>query len=259
MGGVPGTFSRRKESQAPSPRTFTRYHSGMRLPPLTPGRLIRRYKRFLADVRLDDGAVLAVHCPNSGSMKTCLGEGWPVMLSTSNNPKRKYPHTLEMVHNGSCWIGINTQRANAVVEEGIRTGAVPELAAFDELSREVRLGETSRIDLALDRAGRRTWIEVKNVTLVDERGRYAFPDAVTARGAKHLRELATAVSAGDRALMFYLIQRSDGSVFTGANEIDPGYGDELRRAIDAGVEVLAYRAEVTPEEIRVVSRVPVEL
>jgi sugar fermentation stimulation protein A len=259
MGGVPGTFSRRKESQATSPRTFTRYHSGMRLPPLTPGRLIRRYKRFLADVRLEDGTAITVHCPNSGSMKTCLGEGWPVMLSTSDNRKRKYPHTLEMVHNGSCWIGINTQRANAIVEEGIRIGAVPELAAFDTLRREVRLGETSRIDLVLDRAGQRTWIEVKNVTLVDEHGRYAFPDAVTARGAKHLRELATAVATGDRAVMLFLAQRSDGSVFTGADDIDPSYSDELRRAVEAGVEVLANRAEVTPEEIRVASGIPVEL
>jgi sugar fermentation stimulation protein A len=136
---------------------------------------------------------------------------------------------------------------------------VSELAAFDELTREVRLGETSRIDLVLDRAGHRTWIEVKNVTLVDGHGRFAFPDAVTTRGAKHLRELATAVSAGDRALMFYLIQRSDGSVFTGADDIDPDYGRELGRAVDAGVEVLAYRAEVTPEEIRVVTPIPVEL
>ena len=225
------------------------------MPPLIPTRLIRRYKRFLADVETEDGAAMTVHCPNSGSMKGCQGEGWPVMLSTSDNPKRKYPHTLEMVHNGTCWIGINTQRANAIVEAGIRDGRIKELQYFDVLRREVKLGERSRIDLALDAAGKRTWIEVKNVTLVDERGRYAFPDAVTTRGAKHLRELSAAVTSGDRAVMFYLIQRADGSGFTTADDIDPTYGEELRRAVNAGVEVLAYRAEISPEEILVAERV----
>jgi sugar fermentation stimulation protein A len=223
------------------------------------GRLIRRYKRFLADVELGDGSTLTVHCPNSGSMKTCVGEGWPAQLSISDNPKRKYPHTLEMVHNGACWIGINTQRANGIVEEGLRNGVITELADFDELHREVRLGAKSRIDLAIDHLGVRTWIEVKNVTLVDDHGRYAFPDAVTTRGVKHLRELPATVAAGDRAVMFYLIQRSDGEGFTVADDIDPTYGKVLRRAMVNGVEVLAYRAEVNPEEIRVAERIPVEL
>ncbi len=222
-------------------------------------RLIRRYKRFLADVEVDDGEILTVHCPNSGSMLGCAGDGWPVRLSTSDNPNRKYPHTLEMVHNGICWIGINTQRANSVVEEAIRGGLIDELQGFDELRCEVKLGEKSRIDFAMDSAVGRTWIEVKNVTLVDNGGRYAFPDAVTSRGAKHLRELVTAVEAGDRAVMFYLIQRSDGQGFTTADDIDPTYGKELRRAVDAGVEVLAYRADVSPVEIRVVERIPVRL
>jgi len=127
------------------------------------------------------------------------------------------------------------------------------------LRREVKLGEKSRIDLALDLDGRRTWIEVKNVTMVNDDGRYAFPDAVTSRGAIHLRELAAAVSAGDRAVMLYLVQRSDGQGFTTADDIDPTYGEELRRAIDGGVEILAYRADVGPEEIRVVERVNVFL
>jgi sugar fermentation stimulation protein A len=231
----------------------------VRLPQLTPARLIRRYKRFLADVEFEDGSIRTLHWPNSGSMQTCLGEGWPVMLSTSDNPKRKYPHTWEMVHNGACWIGINTQRANGIVEEALREGVIPELAAFDELRREVKLGGTSRIDLTLESSGQRTWVEVKNVTLVDERGRYAFPDAVTTRGARHLRELVRAVEDGDRAVMFYLIQRADGSVFTTADDIDPGYGDELRLAVDSGVEVVAWRAEVCPDEIRVTAQVEVDL
>jgi sugar fermentation stimulation protein A len=231
----------------------------MKLPPLIEGRLIRRYKRFLADVECDDGQTLTVHCPNSGSMLGCVGDGWPVQLSLSDNPNRKFPHTLEMVHNGSCWIGINTQRANPVVEEAVRAGVITELFPFDELRPEVRLGEASRIDFALDHGGRRTWIEVKNVTLVDDHGRYAFPDAVTTRGAKHLRELTAATERGDRAVMFYLIQRSDGRGFTTADDIDPTYGEELRRAEDRGVEILAYRADVGPEEIRVVAPVKIEL
>ena len=231
----------------------------MRLPPLIPGRLIRRYQRFLADVELADGTVVSAHCPSSGSMRGCLGEDWPMLLSTSSNPKRKHAHTWELVHNGTCWIGINTSRTNAVVEEGIRNGSIPELAAFDELRREVRLGEHSRIDLALDRGGRRTWVEVKSVTMVDASGRYAFPDAVTARGARHLAELESAVPAGEGAVMLYLIQRSDGRGFTVADDIDPGYGEALRRAVGAGVEVLAYRADVSPVEIVVAERVVVEL
>ena len=222
-------------------------------------RILSRYKRFLADVELDDGTASTAHCPNSGSMLGCVGERWPVMLSTSDNPNRKYPHTLEMVHNGACWIGINTQRANSVVEEAIRGGLIDELQKLDQLRREVKLGEKSRIDFAMDSATGRTWIEVKNVTLVDNGGRYAFPDAVTSRGAKHLRELTAAVAAGDRAVMLYLIQRSDGQGFTTADDIDPAYGKELRRAVDAGVEVLAYRADVSPEEIRVAERVVAEL
>lgn len=231
----------------------------MRLPPLIEGRLIRRYKRFLADVELDDGTVLTVHCPNSGSMLGCVGAGWPVRLSLSDNPKRKYPHTWEMVHNGRCWIGINTMRTNRIVEEAIRGGQITELSPFDELRPEVRLGDSSRIDFVLDRGQRRTWIEVKSVTMVDDGGRYAFPDAVTTRGARHLRELTTAVEAGDRAVMFYLIQRSDGDGFATADHIDPAYGDELRRSVERGVEVLAYRAEVSPVEIRVAERVNVSL
>jgi sugar fermentation stimulation protein A len=222
-------------------------------------RLIRRYKRFLADVKLPDGSVLTAHCPNSGSMLGCAGDGWPVQLSISDNPKRKYPHTLEMVHNGSCWIGINTQRANPVVEESIRDGSIEELRGFDVLTREVKLGEKSRIDFAMDSGGRRTWIEVKNVTMVNDEGRFAFPDAITSRGAKHLRELTAAVESGDRAVMLYLIQRSDGEGFTTADDIDPTYGEELRRAVTHGVELLAYRADVGPEEIRVMERVGVFL
>ena len=231
----------------------------MRLPPLIPARLIRRYKRFLADVELENGTTLTVHCPNSGSMKGCLGDGWPVMLSESDNPKRKYPHTWEMVHNGACWIGINTARTNGVVEEGIRAGVVPELADFDELQREVKLGDRSRIDITLDHKGVRTWVEVKSVTMVDGDGRYAFPDAVTTRGAKHVRALADAVAAGDRGVMFFLVQRMDADSFRPADDIDPAYGEELRRAHQNGVEILVHDVSIDLSAIRLRRCLPFSL
>jgi len=240
-------------------RTRYGYHATVHLPALIEGRLIRRYKRFLADVELVGGTIVTAHCPNSGSMKGCLGEGWPVRLSTSTNPKRKHRHTWELVHNGACWIAVNTLRTNDVVEEGVRAGSIPELGGFEELRREVRLGEHSRIDLTVDRGCGRTWVEVKSVTMVDHQGRYAFPDAVTARGLKHLAELAAVVTAGDNAVMLFLIQRADGCGFTVADDIDPAYGNTLRRARAAGVGVLAYRADVSPEHITVAERIVVEL
>ncbi len=226
---------------------------------LISGTLVRRYKRFLVDVRLADGSVITSHCPNPGSMTSCLGEGWPVLLSSTSNPKRKLPTTLEMVHNGACWIGVNTHHANGLAAAAIADGTIEELRGFDRLRREVRYGDHSRIDLLLERDRDRCWVEVKNVTLVDDCGRYAFPDAVTERGRRHLRDLAGAVGRGDRAAILYVIQRSDGSSFTTADDIDPDYADELRRSVETGVLPLAYRAEVTPRAIEIVERVPIEL
>jgi sugar fermentation stimulation protein A len=227
--------------------------------PLIPGRLIRRYKRFLADVRLDDGTEITVHCPNSGSMKTCLGDGWPLLLSDSRNPRRKLRHTWEMIHNGGCWIGINTHLANLLAVEGVERGTIDELQGYDTLRREVPYGINSRIDVLMESGEARCYVEVKNVTLVDARGRYAFPDAVTTRGQKHLRELAGVARRGHRAVILFVVQRSDGEGFTAAAGIDPDYADGLRRAVDAGVEALAYRADVDPTEITLVESVPVEL
>ena len=221
--------------------------------------MVRRFRRFLAEVRLADGSVITTHCPNPGSMRSCLGEGWPVLLSTSPNPRRKLPTTLEMVHNGVCWIGVNTLLANRVVAAAIADGAIAELQDFDTLRREVRYGDHSRIDLLLERGSDRCWIEVKSVTLVDDSGRYAFPDAVTTRGLRHLRVLTDAVLRGHRAALLFVIQRADGSVFTTADDIDPKYADELRRSVVAGVQPLAYRAEVTPHGIELAERVPIKL
>jgi sugar fermentation stimulation protein A len=221
--------------------------------------LIRRYKRFLADVRLTDGSELTVHCPNSGSMKACLGDGWPVLLSDSHNPKRKYRWTWELVHNGTCWIGINTHRANRLAVEAITGGIIAELGGFSSLKREVPYGENSRIDILLERPDSRCYVEVKNVTLVDSARRYSFPDAVTTRGQKHLNELMDVVAAGDRGVILFVIQRSDGSIFVPADDIDPAYGELLREAASSGVDVLAYRAEVEPTGIDVFEPVTVEL
>lgn len=234
--------------------------------PLVEGRLRRRYKRFLADVELAGGETVTAHCPNSGSMKTCVGEGWPVRLSRATNPRRKLAWTLEMVHNGETWIGVNTQLANRIAAEAVETGRVPGLDSATGLRREVPYGHGSRIDLLVERTGgERIWVEVKNVTMIAPRadgGRpdYVFPDAVTRRGRKHMDELAAVAGAGeDRALVLFLVQRADGARFRPADEIDPAYGEALRDAARAGVEIIACRAEVTPEGIEVVDSVPVDL
>jgi len=227
--------------------------------PLIKGTLIKRYKRFLADIELADGKTVTAHCPNSGSMKTCDRPGWQVRLSHSDNPKRKLKYTWEMVHNGRCWIGINTILANKIVTEGIRTGVITELQGYDEMRTERAYGQNSRVDILLRKGENLCFVEVKNVTLVEEDGFYRFPDAVTKRGFKHLQELSEMVRQGQRAVMLFLIQRSDGTIFKPAGHIDPDYAEELRRAFSSGVEILPYRAEVSPEKIIIAERVPFEL
>ena len=196
--------------------------------PLIPGILLKRYKRFLADIKLDTGEFITAHCANSGSMKTCKEPGWKVLVSKSNNPKRKLKYTWEMVHNGTCWIGINTQVPNKIASEAILNGVIPELAGYTNLKNEVKYGKNSRIDILLTGDQPDCYVEVKNVTLVEEDGFYKFPDAVTERGRKHLSELLDVVKAGGRAVMLYVIQRSDGTIFKPAYEIDPAYGARLK-------------------------------
>jgi sugar fermentation stimulation protein A len=227
--------------------------------PLIKGFLIKRYKRFLADIELPSGEIVTAHCPNSGSMKTCDQPGWEVRLSPSDNPKRKLKYTWEMVHNGKCWIGINTIFANKIAAEGIRSGMIRELQGYERLQTERKYGQNSRVDLLLSNGGKKCFVEVKNVTLVEEDGFYRFPDAVTKRGLKHLQELTEMVRQGHRAVMLFLIQRSDGTLFKPADHIDPQYGRELRNAFKVGVEILPYRAEVSPQEIVVKERVPFAL
>ncbi|OGU17034.1 MAG: sugar fermentation stimulation protein SfsA [Geobacteraceae bacterium GWC2_53_11] len=230
----------------------------MRLPPLVAGTLVKRYKRFLADVLLEDGSEVTVHCPNSGSMKGCAVPGSRVFLSRSPNLKRKYPLGWELVEADGFWAGINTGLPNHLTREAIENGTVTELQGYAAIRPEVPYGEHSRIDLLLEGSAGRCFVEVKNVTLV-ENGRALFPDAVTTRGQKHLNELMRVVREGDRGVIFFTVQRGDGASVSPADLIDPEYGRLLRLAVDNGVEALAYRAVVTPEEIRLTERLPVTL
>lgn len=220
---------------------------------LVKGKLIKRYKRFLADVELEDGTLITAHCPNTGAMTTCQGEGWPVLLSVHDNPNRKYEHTWEMVNNGKCWISINTHRTNQVVSDGIENGLIPELAGYDEIKREVKYGENSRIDILLSKSDQKCYVEIKSVTLVED-GTYMFPDAVTKRGLKHLRELENVVKNGDRGVIFFLLQRSDGECFSPAAHIDPEYAKALKEVASNGVEILAYNTVINPPEICIKDR-----
>jgi sugar fermentation stimulation protein A len=230
----------------------------MRLPaPLLAGRLLRRYRRFFADVELEDGAVVTAHTPNTGSMLQCAVPGHHVLVSVADNPARKLGYTLELIEVNGFWVDTHTHRTNRVVEEGLRNGAVAELSGW-RVTPESRYHE-SRIDFLLERAGEKTLVEVKNVTLTSAAGVACFPDAVTLRGQKHLRELMRARAEGYRAVIFFLVQRGEATAFAPADAIDPEYGRLLRQAAQAGVEVLAYKSVVTPEENRVGERIPIRL
>ncbi|MBU0551960.1 DNA/RNA nuclease SfsA [Myxococcota bacterium] len=233
----------------------------MRIDHLQSGVFLRRYKRFFADVRLETGEEIAVHCPNSGSMKRCLFPGNRAWISDSRNPKRKLRHTLEILELDEGALGLmNTQRPNALAEEAIRAGWIEALKGWATLQREVRYGQGSRIDLLLtDEAGRRTYVEVKNVTMGVGGGLTRFPDAVTARGTKHLNALISMVEAGHRAVMLFCAGRDDTQRIEPADDIDPTYGQALRRAAAAGVELLGYRCRIAPPEITLCDPIPVVL
>ena len=223
----------------------------MQLENLIEGRLIKRYKRFLADVVLPDGSELTVHCPNTGSMKNCAEPNSRVWIQDSGNAKRKYPFGWELVEvEGEYLACINTGRANKLVREAIEQGVISQLQGYRSIRQEVKYGENSRIDLLLeDEAKGRAWVEVKNVTLLEADNWGSFPDAVTKRGAKHLQELMAMVAQGDRAVMLFCVPHTGIKQVRPADQIDPEYGRLLREAMAAGVEVLAYAAEITPEQI----------
>jgi len=227
--------------------------------PLLAGTLVRRYQRFLAEVELDDGTRITAACPNTGSMLGCCSPGNRVWLSQSDAPTRKYRHTWEMVEVGAVKVGINTGLPNKLVREAIANGVLAELGGYTSLRGEVPFGiERSRIDLLLQDARRADcYVEVKNVTAAVEHGVALFPDAVSARGAKHLRELMRLKADGLRAVLVYCVQRGDVDAVRPADAIDPLYGRTVREAVAAGVEVMAYRAKVTTDEVALAERIGV--
>ncbi len=221
-------------------------------PPLEEGRLIRRYKRFLADIETATGELLTIHCPNTGSMFNCMVEGGQVWVSRSNDPKRKLPGTWEIAETPQGRLAcVNTARANPLVEEALHAGVITELNGFTGLKREVPYGqEKSRIDFRLDYPDGAAYVEVKSVTLgFDGTPIAAFPDAVTQRGAKHLRELAHLARSGVRAVQLYCVNLSGIDGVRPAEEIDPGYAAALREAKAAGVQVLAYGVNISAQEV----------
>ena len=230
----------------------------MKLPALYRGVLIKRYKRFLADVQLEDGRTVTAHCPNSGSMKGCALPGSPIWLSLSDNKKRKLAYTWELVEADGCLAGINTALPNLLVREAIENGTVSQLAGYETIRPEVPYGQNSRVDLLLEGHAGQCFVEVKNVTLA-EGDRALFPDAVTLRGQKHLRELMRVVSEGGRGVIFFTVLRGDARSMSPADLIDPEYGRLLRESCRHGVEALAYQALVTPAEIRLIEQLPIIL
>lgn len=224
--------------------------------PLVKGTLLKRYKRFLADVKLDNDEVVVAHCTNSGTMKSCIEEGADVYLSPVNDPKRKTRFTWEMIQINESWVGVNTSNPNRLAFEAVSNGRIAGLSDYNFVKREVTW-EDSRFDLMAKNDDETCFIEVKNVTLKE--GDWAlFPDAVTTRGKKHLETLVRAKKAGFRACMLYVVQRSDVVRFAPADSIDPEYGKSLRWARENGVEIFVVRALVSPHKIEIGEFIPQE-
>ena len=224
------------------------------------GIILKRYKRFLADIQLEgEERPIVAHVPNTGSMKTCWEAGQKVLCSYENNPKRKLQYTLQMTHNGESWIMVNTSATNDLAVEAIENGTISELLGYQKLKREVKVGN-SRIDILLDYGRERPcYVEVKNVTLAGEERAALFPDAVSERGQKHLRELMALVNGGKRGCMLYVVNRDDVGHFAPAESIDPVYASLLRQAAKVGVEILAYQSQLNSHEVTVAKKMDVEL
>jgi len=231
----------------------------MQLPtPLVAGRLVKRYKRFLADVELENGELVTAHCANPGSMIGLKEPGLKVWLSISDNPKRKLKYSWELLEVDGALVGINTSHPNGLVSEAIAAGVIEELRGYETQRREVKYGRNSRIDILLQGDDRPDcYVEVKNVHLLRQADLAEFPDSVTARGAKHLVELSDMVAEGHRSVMVYLIQRTDAQRFSLARELDPAYAAAFDKAMAAGVEAIAYACEISQTEINVVGKIPI--
>lgn len=226
--------------------------------PLTRARLLRRYKRFFADVALEDGTEVTTHCPNPGAMLGLNVEGLTCWISRSDDPKRKLAHTLEMVEAGGALISVNTLLPNRLVAEALAADLIPELAGYATHRREVRYGAASRVDFLLEAPGRpAAWVEVKGVTLHRGAGLAEWPDCVSARGARHMAELGEVVRLGDRAVVLFLVQRADCDSFALARDLDPAFAAAFDRVRAEGVEVLVYACEVSPQRVALHRALPV--
>lgn len=227
--------------------------------PLMPATLLRRYKRFLADIRLEDGREAVAHCANPGSMMGLAEAGMRIWVEPNDDPKKKLKFGWRLVeHGGGHFTSVDTGRANAVVREALEAGRLADLP-FESLRAEVKYGEKSRVDFLLDGAEGLTYLEVKSVTLCREAGLAEFPDSVTARGLKHLGELEAMVRAGHGAALLFLVQRTDCTAVCAAQDIDPAYAEGLRRAADAGVRIMAYDCDVSPDGVTLRGALPVRL
>jgi sugar fermentation stimulation protein A len=225
--------------------------------PLQRGRLVSRYKRFFADVVLEDGRAITAHCPNPGAMLGLKDAGLACWVSRSDDPKRKLAHTLELVEVDGALVGINTMHPNRIAAEAIAAGLIPELAGYPIIRREVKYGENSRVDLVLEAEGKPPcFVEVKNCHLLRGGGLAEFPDSVTSRGLKHLGDLSREARSGARAVMLFVIQRTDCTAFAAAADIDAAYAAGLAQAAAAGVEVLCYDCDISLNHIRLNRRIP---
>lgn len=227
--------------------------------PLQIGRLVRRYKRFLADIECEDGSVVTVHCPNSGSMMGLKELGLKVAFSMSDNPNRKLPYTLEMVQVEGAWVGVNTQWPNKLFQNAFVTEKLEAFKLYEACQPEVRVGVQTRLDFLLTTPTQRCYVEVKNVTLMRNEGCAEFPDAVTLRGAKHLQTLMDLSDQGDAASLVFMVQREDCTRFRPACDIDPSYAKLLHQAYQKGVVVIAYSCKVSPTGINIIGELPLEL
>ena len=224
------------------------HRGNMQFPNLIQGRLIQRYKRFLADIILNTGEHITAHVPNSGAMTSCIEKNCPVWVSFHDNPKRKLKYTLELTQMNNALICTNTGIANKIAIEAIENGVIKELQGYTTLKPEQKYGQNSRIDILLQKEEQKCYVEIKSVTLKINEA-FAFPDAVTTRGLKHLEELSSMVLQGHRAVMLYIIQRNDTAPFRIAHEIDPKYMQGLQKAKEVGVEVLIYQSTISHQEI----------
>lgn len=227
-------------------------------PPLLAATFLRRQGRFLIEARLEDGRRVRAHCPNTGTLRSCLIPGWEIRLAWTPGPNRKTKYTFKMIHNGVCWIGVDTSVPGKLIRESLLDGFFENLTPVNELKMEVKIDTHTRLDGFFKKGNKDCYFEIKNVTWM-EKGKYLFPDAVTERGRKHLNELRKLRNEGNRAIMFYVIQRSDGEVFMPAADLDPAYAEAMNTAIAAGVEVYPVEAVVTPETIHLHRAIPLQM